>query len=86
MLAQALFLEKYAKHLLNDATKERVETAWLNCWLLLLRKPSSTSRTVMRVYLDNMDMTVEDLDGQLCWDCWPEGAKPFEEFDLPGPE
>jgi hypothetical protein len=86
MLAQALFLEKYMKHLLNDATKERVETAWLNRWRLLLGNPSCTPRTVMRVYLDKMDMMVEDLDGQLCWDCLPEGDKPFEELDLPGPE
>jgi hypothetical protein len=60
--------------------------AWLDCWRSLLGKPSCTPRTVMRVYLDNMDMTVEDLDDQLCWDSWPEGDKLFEELDLPGPE
>ncbi len=86
MLAQALFLDKYMKHWLNNATKERVETAWLDCWCLLLGKPSRTPWTVMRVYLDSMDMMVEDLDGQLCLDGWPEGDEPFEELNLPGPE
>jgi hypothetical protein len=26
----------------------------------------------MRAYLDLMDMTVDNLDEQMCWDCWPE--------------
>jgi hypothetical protein len=86
MLAQALYYEKYMKHSLNNATKERVDTAWLDCWRSLLRKPSRTPRTVMRIYLDKMDMRVEDLDGQLCWDCLPEGDEPFEELNLPDPE
>jgi hypothetical protein len=71
MLSQAFFLEKYMKHLLNNATKERVEMAWLNCWRSPFGKPSRTPQTAMQVYLDSMDMMVEDLNGQLCWDCWP---------------
>jgi hypothetical protein len=23
--------------------------------------------------LDLLDITVDDLDEQMCWDCWPEG-------------
>jgi hypothetical protein len=26
---------------------------------------------VLRVYLDNMDISIDDLDNQMCWDCWP---------------
>jgi hypothetical protein len=26
----------------------------------------------MRTYLEHMDMKVDDLDAQMCWDCWPE--------------
>jgi hypothetical protein len=82
MLAQALFLTKYMKHSMNEATKEKAETAWLARWRTHLNKPTCTPQTVMRAYLDTMDMTVEDLDGQLCWDCWTEDDKPFAELDL----
>ncbi len=40
----------------------------------------------MRAYLDTMDMMVEDLDGQLCWDCWPDDDEPFAELDLQADE
>jgi hypothetical protein len=26
----------------------------------------------MRAYLDLLDMTMDDLDEQMCWECWPE--------------
>jgi hypothetical protein len=82
MLARALFLMKYMKHSMNDAMKDKVKAAWLDHWKTHLNKPSCTPWTVMWAYLDMMDMTVEDLDGQLCWDCWPEGDKPFGELNL----
>jgi hypothetical protein len=84
MLAQALFLMKYMKHLLNDATKEKVELAWLDRWCSQLGKPSCMPWTVMRANLDSMDMMVNNLDNQLCCDYWPNGDKPFEELDLNG--
>jgi hypothetical protein len=86
MHAQALFLTKYMKHSMNEAAKEKVEAAWLARWHAHLDKPTRTPRTVMRAYLDTMDMTVEDLDGQLCWDCWPDDDEPFTELDLQADE
>jgi hypothetical protein len=83
MLAQALFLTKYMKHLLNDTTREKIEKTWLDRWRAQLGKPSHTPRTVMWAYLDSMDMMVEDLDTQMCWDCWPEDDNPFGELDIP---
>jgi hypothetical protein len=83
MLAQALFLTKYMKHFLDDRTREKLETAWLDCWRAQLGKLSRTPRTVMRAYLDEMDMTLEDLNAQMCWDCWQSDDNPFEDLELP---
>jgi hypothetical protein len=82
MLTQALFLTKYMKHSLNDTTWGKIKQAWLDCWRAQLGKPSRTPRTVMRAYLDSMDMTMEDLDAQMSWECWLEDDKPFRELDL----
>jgi hypothetical protein len=27
----------------------------------------------MKAYLDLLDMSVDELDDEMCWDCWPEG-------------
>ena len=86
MLAQTLFLVKYLKHSINEARKEKAETAWLARWCTHLDKPTCTPQIVMWAYSDTMDMTVEDLDGQLCGDCWPEDGKPFVELDLQADE
>jgi hypothetical protein len=86
MLAQALFLTKYMKHLLSDTTREKIEKAWIDCWSGELGKPSRTPRTVMQASLDSMDMTMEDLDAQMSWDCWPEDDNPFGELDIPDSE
>jgi hypothetical protein len=59
MLAQALFLEKYMKPLLKDATKERVEMAWLDCWRLLL--------AAWKIVLHTMDCHA-GLSGQYGYD------------------
>jgi hypothetical protein len=82
MLAQAIFLTKYMKHSLNDTTWGKIEQAWLRHWRAQLGKPSCTPRTVMRAYLDSMDITMEDLDAQMSWECWPEDDEPFGELDL----
>jgi hypothetical protein len=83
MLAQAIFLTKYMKHSLNDTTWGKIEQAWLEHWHAQLGKPSRTPRTVMRAYLDSMDITIEDLNAQMSWECWPEDDEPFGELDLP---
>jgi hypothetical protein len=86
MLAQALFLTKYMNHLLDDRTREKLETTWLDCWRAQLGKPSRTPRMVMQAFFDEMDMTLEDLDVQMCWNCWPGDDNPFKELGLPDSE
>jgi hypothetical protein len=86
MLAQALFLTKYMKQLLDDRTRGKLEMSWLNHWHTQLSKPSRTPCMVMRAYLNEMGMTFEDLDVQMCWDCWPSDDNPFKDLELPNPE
>jgi hypothetical protein len=86
MLAQALFLTKYMKHLLDDRTSEKLEMAWLDCWHAQLGKSLHTLCTVMQAYLNEMDMTLEDLDAHMCWDCWPGDDNPFKDLELPDSE
>ena len=80
VLAIALFIEKYKNDLLADV-KDRIESDWLARWRSSLRNPNRKPRRVMKAYLDLMDMTMDDLDDQMCWDCWPD--KEIEAADVP---
>jgi hypothetical protein len=71
MLAMAIFLEKYKRET-SDNTTNKVETEWLACWKGDLGNPSRKPWRVMKAYLDLLDMTVDDLDDQMCWECWPD--------------
>ena len=71
VLAIALFIEKYKRDLLNDV-KDRIETDWVACWRSAIGNPTKKPRQVMKTYLDLLDITMDDLDDQMCWDCWPE--------------
>ena len=42
-------------------------------WHLAVGNPTKKPRRVMKAYLDLLDLTVDELDDQMCWDCWPEG-------------
>ena len=81
LLAQALFLTQYMKYTLDDKAKANLEAAWLDRWSSKLGTPSRSPRMVMRAYLDKVDITLEDLDAQMCWDCWPFNDTPFAEVE-----
>ena len=72
VLAIALFIEKYKRDLLEDV-KDKFESEWVAHWRSAIRNPKRNPRRVMKTYLDLLDITVDDLDEQMCWDCWPEG-------------
>ena len=72
VLAIALFLEKYKRDLSGDE-KDRIESRWIERWSSAVGNPSKTPRRVMKAYLDLLDLQLDDLDDQMCWDCWPEG-------------
>ena len=76
VLAIALFIEKYKKDLSADV-KDRIESDWLARWKGSLGNPNRKPRRVMKAYLDLMDMMMDDLEDQMCWECWPD-----EEIEL----
>ena len=71
LLAQAIFLNKYMKHSLTDIARGKLEEAWLKRWKKQLGHPSRPPGMVLRAFLDTMDMSIDELDHQMCWDCWP---------------
>ena len=80
VLAIALFIEKYKKDLSADM-KDRIESDWLALWRGSLRNPNRKPRRVLKAYLDLMDMMMDNLDDQMCWECWPD--EEIEAADVP---
>ena len=72
VLAIALFIEKYKRELSNKA-KDKIESAWVERWSSAVGNPTKKPRRTMKAYMDLLDLTVDDMDDQMCWDCWPEG-------------
>ncbi len=71
MLVMAIFIEKYKKNAPNKV-KDKVEAAWLKKRKGVLGNPTQQPRRVMKAYLDLLDTTVDKVDDQMCWECWPE--------------
>ncbi len=80
VLAIALFIEKYKKDLSADV-KDHIESDWIARWRGSLGNLNRKPRRVMKAYLDLMDMTMDDLDDQMCWECWPD--EEIETVDVP---
>jgi len=80
MLAIAIFIKKYKKEASAD-TKDKLEEAWLARWKSELGNPSKKPRCVMKAYIDYLDSTVDAVNEQMCWECWPEddGGIVFED-------
>ncbi len=68
MLTITLFIDKYKLNISNEE-KDKLEHDWLESWRGALRNPSKTPRRIMRVYIDYLDILVDALDNQICWDC-----------------
>jgi hypothetical protein len=71
MLAMAIFIEKYMTTAADDE-KDRIKAAWLKKWKGDLGNPTRNPRRVMMAYLNLLDTTVDNVDKQMCWECWPE--------------
>ena len=72
VLAIALFIEKYKRELSMDA-KDKIEAGWIEWWSAAVGNPTKKPRRVMKAYMDLLDLTMDDLDEQMCWECWLEG-------------
>ena len=82
VLAIALFLEKYKRELTDEA-KDKIETNWVDRWRSVLGTQQKKPRRVMKTYLDLLDISVDELDDQMCWDCWPDGDDDEDAIDDP---
>ena len=71
MLAIALYIDRYIKDI-GDDERSKVETRWLDRWKAKLGQPARTPRQVMRTYCENYNITPDNLDCALDWECWPD--------------
>jgi hypothetical protein len=58
--------------------KDQIESNWLAGWKGLLGNLTKKPRRVMKTYTDLLDITVDALDKQMRWECWPEDDWPEE--------
>ena len=70
MLATAICLERYMKQDLSAAVRDTIEKEWLERWARVLDNPDKTPRQVLRAYVDGLDLTLDQLDDAIEWDCW----------------
>ena len=52
--------------------KDKLELEWLQCWQGELGNLSWKPCRVMKAYIDLLDILVDTLDEQMCWECWPD--------------
>jgi len=81
MLATAICLERYMKADLSPALRDSIEQEWLERWKERLGNPTVTPRQVLRAYVEDLDITVANLDDEMEWDAWVDG-----DFDAPADE
>ena len=84
LLAQVIFFTKYMKHSLTDVAQGKLEEAWLKRWKEKLGHPNCTPGKVLWTFLDTMDISIDELVQQMCWDCWPsdDDVEEFPELSL----
>jgi len=80
MLTIAIFIEKYKKEV-SDDMKDKIEEAWLARWKSELSNPSKKPRRIMKAHINFLDLTVDAVDEQMCWECWPvdDGGDVFKD-------
>ncbi len=72
MLAIALFIEKYKRNM-DANSKDKMESDWLQRWHGALGAGAKPPRCIMKAYVNLLDIMFNDLDEQICWECWPDG-------------
>ena len=71
MLAIALYIDRYIKDS-SDQDRSAIESRWVEKWNAKLGQPARTPRQIMRTYCDNYNITPDNLDRAMDWECWPE--------------
>jgi hypothetical protein len=60
------------KHDMSPAIRDSIEKEWLDRWQERLGHPTNTPCQVLRVYVEELDITVAGLDDQMEWDTWED--------------
>jgi hypothetical protein len=79
MLATAMCLEQYMKNNMSTAICNSVEKEWLALWIDQLGNTTAAPCQVLRPYVEDLEISVANLDAEMKWDCW-------EEEDLNSPQ
>ncbi len=55
---------------MDAESKDKLEYEWVKCW----RGTTGTKipRQVLQAYVNLLDITRDELDNQLCWECWSD--------------
>jgi hypothetical protein len=72
MLVMAICLQRYMKHDMSASICNSIEKERLNPWKERLENPTTTPRKVLRAYMEDLDITVANLDGEMDWECWED--------------
>jgi hypothetical protein len=75
MLAVALFVDQYTKADLSDAQGSKIEQDWLACWKEELGRPGWMPRQLMQTYCETHNISPDNVDKAMDWDCWPEDSE-----------
>ena len=71
-LAMSVFLRKFTKQgKLTDSAAKEAERRWLEKWSSRGGKPHTTPQRVYNAYTSMYDISLEQLDSEIDWQCWP---------------
>ncbi len=65
----AICLQRYMKHDMSASICDPIEKEWLDCWKEQLGSPTTNLCKVLQAYVEDLDITVANLDGEMDWDC-----------------
>jgi hypothetical protein len=71
MLAVALFMDRYTKSDLTEAEQSNIKQKWLARWKDKLGIGAQTPRQVMCTYCKMYNISPDNLDSTMDWECWP---------------
>jgi hypothetical protein len=81
MLTTAIYLEGYMKNEMSAALCNSFEKEWLARWKDRLGNPTKTPLQVLNSYIEDLKISIGNLDVDMEWDCWEE-----EDLDSPQDE
>jgi hypothetical protein len=76
MLDTAICLERYMKNNLSLVACNMIEREWLAHWKEPLGHPDVTPCQVMRLYVEQLNITVARLNDKMDWDVWDDDKYP----------